>query len=77
MTVVMFGNFGRDEKGIYTYSVNTTSKDDIQLIIDGIIAGGGEFVEQPEIGFKRRTFHCLLKFHVPKNRKDEPVAIVI
>jgi hypothetical protein len=71
----MFGSFGKDNNGVYTYRVNTTTKEDIQLIIDAIIAAGAEFVENPEIGFKARTYHSLLRFQVP--REDEDILISV
>jgi hypothetical protein len=69
VSIVMVGSHGKNEEGVYTYSVNTTSRADIQVIIDGIIAAGAEFWETPEITFKHRTFHCLLRFYIPTGVK--------
>jgi hypothetical protein len=65
MTVVMIGDFGRDSEGIYTYSVNTTTKDELETIISCVLETGGVFWKEPKITFKARTFHSLLQFYVP------------
>ena len=75
MSVVMIGDWGRSKEGVFKYSVNTTTRADMQLIIDAIIASGAEFYMEPEIGYKAKTFHCLLEFFVP--HEDEHRKIVI
>jgi len=75
MTVVMVGNFGRDEEGVFTYSVNTTTKEDMQFIIDAVIIAGGEFSETPKITYKAKTFHALLKFFVPEEELEKVAAL--
>lgn len=66
MSIVMIGNWGRNKEGIYTYSINTTTKDEIYQLIDAAKEMGWKFWDTPNITFKAKTFHVLLKLYKPK-----------
>lgn len=65
MSIVMVGNFGRNSEGVHTYSINTTTKEDIYQILDFVREQGAKYWETPNIVKKFKTYHCLLKFYVP------------
>jgi hypothetical protein len=64
--VVMIGDFGKSKEGIYTYSINATQKDEIYKMIDEVKAMGFKFWDTPNLTFKARTWHVLLKLYLPK-----------
>jgi hypothetical protein len=66
VTIVQVGSFGRSEEGVYTFSINTTTKEDIYTILQQVREEGAKFWETPNIIKKFKTYHCLLKFYVPK-----------
>jgi hypothetical protein len=66
MSIVMIGAWGRSKEGVYTYSINTTTKEEIYQILDQVKAEGAKYWETPNIIHKFKTYHCLLKFYVPK-----------
>jgi hypothetical protein len=66
MSVVMIGDWGRSKEGIYTHSINATTKDDIYNLIKQLRDSGAKFWETPNITHKFKTYHVLLKWYVPK-----------
>lgn len=66
MSIVQVGSWGRSDEGVYTYSINTTTKEDIYTILDQVREEGAKFWETPNIIKKFKTYHVLLKFYVPK-----------
>lgn len=66
MTIVQIGEWGRNEEGVYTYSINATEKDDIYKILQQVKDSGAKFWDTPNIIKKFKTYHVLLKFYVPK-----------
>jgi hypothetical protein len=66
LSIVMIGNWGRDKEGIHTYSINTTTKDEIYTLILAVKEQGAKLWDTPNITFKGRTYHVLLKFYIPK-----------
>lgn len=65
MSIVMVGKWGKSKEGVYTYSINTTTKDEIYTILDQIRLEGAKFWETPNIIKKFKTYHVLLKFYIP------------
>lgn len=65
MSIVMVGKWGRTNEGVYTYSINTTTKEDIYEILETIRSQGAKFWETPNIIHKFKTYHVLLKFYIP------------
>jgi hypothetical protein len=63
--MVQVGYWGKSIEGVHTYSINTTTKEDIYNILDQVKAEGAKFCEAPNIIKKFKTYHCLLKFYVP------------
>ena len=66
VSIVMIGNWGRNKEGIHTYSINTTTKDEIYQLIDAAREMGWRFWETPNITHKFKTYHVLLKLYKPK-----------
>ena len=66
MTIVQIGNWGKNHEGGYTYSINTTTKEEIYTILEQVKAEGAKFWETPNIIHRFKTYHVLLKFYVPK-----------
>lgn len=62
----MIGAYGRNEEGIYTYRVNTTTKDELHLIIDEARKAGWKFWETPNLVKVHKTWSVLLKIYKPK-----------
>jgi hypothetical protein len=62
----MIGDFGKNSEGVHTYSINATSKDEIYKMIDEVRELGFKFWETPNLTFKARTWHVLLKIYIPK-----------
>jgi hypothetical protein len=67
----MVGNFGVDVEGLHTFSVNTTTKQEILDIIKATEEAGAKYYEKPNITFKAKTYHALLQFQVPEGFKGE------
>lgn len=65
MAVVMVGDWGENEEGIYYSRVNATRKNDLQLIIDEMKKAGFKFWEKPCIEPSHKTWSVLLKFYIP------------
>lgn len=66
MPVVMIGSYGKNEEGVLTYRINTTTKEDIYTIIDSARSMGFKFWETPNILKVHKTWSVLLKLYVPK-----------
>ncbi len=66
MPVVMIGDFGRSEEGIYTYRINTTTKDDIHTILKEVREMGWKFWDTPNIIKVHKTYSVLLKLYNPE-----------
>lgn len=62
----MIGKWGKSDEGIHTYSINATTKDDIYTLIDEAKKAGWKFFDTPNITYKAKTFHVLLKLYNPK-----------
>lgn len=66
MSVVMIGDFGRDEEGVYIYRINATTKDDLNELITAVKNQGWKFFDQPNIlKAQGRTYTVLLKLYKP------------
>jgi hypothetical protein len=61
----MIGSFGRNAEGVHTYSINTTTKDEIYTLIDAARSMGWKFFDTPNITHKFKTYHVLLKLYKP------------
>lgn len=59
----MIGSFGRNAEGVHTYSINTTTKDEIYTLIDAAKEMGWKFFDTPNITHKFKTYHVLLKLY--------------
>ena len=62
----MSGNWGRNSEGVYTYSINATTKDEIYQLMEASRAMGWRFWDTPNLTYKARTWHVLLKLYKPK-----------
>lgn len=74
MSVVMCGDFGMNEEGLHTVSINATSRQDLLDIIIAAKAAGAIFYEMPQITYKAKTFHVLLQFTV-KDGTEIPLIL--
>jgi aryl-alcohol dehydrogenase-like predicted oxidoreductase len=65
LSIVMIGNWGRNKEGVYTYSINTTTRDEIYEMLAAAREMGWRFFDTPNIVKKHKTFHVLLKIYKP------------
>ncbi len=66
MPVVMIGDFGKDNEGVYTYRINATTKNDLYDLIKAVKEQGWKFFDTPNIlKTHGRTFTVLLKLYKP------------
>ena len=65
LPIVMIGDFGRNEEGIYTYRINATNKDDLYKIIDEARAAGWKFWSTPNLQKVHKTWSVLLQIYNP------------
>lgn len=66
MSIVMIGEWGRSEEGIYGYTINTTTKEEIYKIIEEVREAGWKFWNTPNITKKFKTYHVFLQLYKPK-----------
>lgn len=66
MPVQVIGAFGKNKEGVYTYRINTTTKDEIYIILDEARKAGWKFWETPNIEKVHKTYSVLLKIYYPK-----------
>ncbi len=66
MTVLYIGRLGRNAEGIHTYTLDTTTKDEIYELIDAARKMGWKFWETPNILKGYKTYHVVLKLYKPK-----------
>lgn len=68
MSIVCIGRWGKNSEGIHTYTLDTTTKEEIYQLIDSARAMGWKFWETPNITTApRNTFHVVLKLYYPKD----------
>jgi len=66
LSIVMIGDWGINKEGIRTYSINTTTKDEIYQLMDATREMGWRFWDTPNLTYKAKTWHVLLKLYKPK-----------
>ena len=65
MAIIQIGDFGRDEKGVYTYRINGEKADLEHLIIE-CKKMGYRFYDPPEIERSYKEYTILLRVYIPK-----------
>jgi hypothetical protein len=65
MAIVMIGDFGKDEEGVYTYRING-DKADLEKIIQESKDLGYEFWTEPVIEKIWKNYTLLLKIYIPE-----------
>lgn len=70
MSIVLIGDWGKNEEGVFTYRINATKKDDIHIIIAEAKEAGFKFWETPSIIRSHKTWSVLLKLFIPKEQGE-------
>jgi hypothetical protein len=63
MTIVQIGDFGKNNNGVRTYSINATEKEDLYHLIVEVRKMGWKFWQTPNITKKFKTYHVTLEIY--------------
>lgn len=63
MTIVQIGKFGKNKRGVHTFSVSATDKEDIYKIISQARGMGWRFFQTPNVTKSFKTYHVLLELY--------------
>lgn len=67
VSIICIGRYGKNAEGIHTYTLDTTTKEEIYQLIDEAKKMGWKFWDTPNIvTAPRNTFHTVLKIYHPK-----------
>lgn len=67
VSIICIGRWGKNAEGVHTYTLDTTSKEEIYQLIDAAKSMGWKFWDTPNIlSAPRNTFHVKLKLYYPK-----------
>lgn len=63
MSIIQIGDFGKNKRGVHTFSINATEKDDLYKVINHARGMGWRFFQTPNITKKFKTYHVLLELY--------------
>jgi|tagenome__1003787_1003787.scaffolds.fasta_scaffold20964066_6 hypothetical protein len=63
----MIANRGKNSEGVYTFRINATLKDDLELIIQEAKDAGFRFWKKPIIEKAHKTYSVLLQIYIPRD----------
>jgi hypothetical protein len=66
LPIQVIGSFGKNKEGVYTYRINTTTKEEIYILLDEVKNQGWKYWETPNIEKVNKTYSLLLKIFYPK-----------
>jgi len=66
VSIVCIGRWGKNAEGVHTYTLDTTTKEEIYQLIDAAKDMGWRFWDTPNIVKAPKTYHVVLKLYNPK-----------